>query len=143
MLWCDGASYQTHIVAPRAPNFDSVLRDKLRMNSPDAPHRMAETPVSSLFLIVETCPEANVSRSGHIPQVASSQYPPTAQGYRGTSLIRKRIPLGPYRRPMPRVLGGSLGGGRFLMSEVPLYLAHKKSPPVGTYGKPACMRKNL
>ena len=28
-------------------------------------------------------------------------------GYRGTSLIRKRTPLGPYRRPMPRVLEGS------------------------------------
>ena len=27
--------------------------------------------------------------------------------YRGTSLIVKRTPLGPYRRPMPRVLGGS------------------------------------
>ena len=24
--------------------------------------------------------------------------------YRGTSLIRKRLPLGPYRRPMPRAL---------------------------------------
>jgi len=31
--------------------------------------------------------------------------------YRGTSLIRKRTPLGPYRRPMPRVLGGCQGGG--------------------------------
>jgi len=41
--------------------------------------------------------------------------------YRGTSRIRKRTPLGPYRRPMPRVVGGSLGGGRFLMGEVPLY----------------------
>ena len=40
--------------------------------------------------------------------------------YRGTSLIRKRTPLGPCRRPMPRVVGGSQGGGRFLMSEVPL-----------------------
>ena len=30
-----------------------------------------------------------------------------AFAYRGTSLTRKRIPLGPYRRPMPRVLGGS------------------------------------
>ena len=30
-------------------------------------------------------------------------------------------PLGPYRRPMPRVLGGSYGGGQFLMAEVPLY----------------------
>ena len=27
--------------------------------------------------------------------------------YRGTSLTRKRTPLGPYRRPVPRVLGGS------------------------------------
>ena len=41
--------------------------------------------------------------------------------YRGTSLIRKRTPLGPYLRPMPRVLGGSYWGGRFLMGEVPLY----------------------
>ena len=27
--------------------------------------------------------------------------------YRGTSLTRKRTPLGPYHRPMSRVLGGS------------------------------------
>jgi len=27
--------------------------------------------------------------------------------YRGTSLTRKRTPLGPYRRHVPRVLGGS------------------------------------
>ena len=29
-----------------------------------------------------------------------------------------------YRRPMPRVLGGSYmsGGGRFIMGEVPLYV---------------------
>ena len=40
---------------------------------------------------------------------------------RGTWLIRKRTPLGPYRSPMTRVLGGSQGGGRFLMGEVPLY----------------------
>ena len=26
--------------------------------------------------------------------------------YRGKSLIRNRTPLGPYRRPMPKVLGG-------------------------------------
>jgi hypothetical protein len=35
-----------------------------------------------------------------------------------TPYIRKRTPLGPYSRPMPRVLGGSQGGGRLLMSEV-------------------------
>jgi len=40
--------------------------------------------------------------------------------YRGTSLIRKRLPLGPYSGRMPRGLGWSYGGGRFLMSEVPL-----------------------
>ena len=40
--------------------------------------------------------------------------------YRGTSLTKKRTPLGPYGRPMPRVLVGSWGGGRFLMGEVPL-----------------------
>ena len=40
--------------------------------------------------------------------------------HRGTSLIRKRTPLGPYRRPIPRLLWGSQDGVRFLMSEVPL-----------------------
>jgi len=43
-------------------------------------------------------------------------------GYRGTSLIRKRNPLEPYLVPMPRVKGGSLGGGRFLMDAAPLYV---------------------
>ena len=43
------------------------------------------------------------------------------QRYRGTSLIRKRTSPGPYRRPMPRFLGGSYEAGRFLMGEVPLY----------------------
>ena len=41
--------------------------------------------------------------------------------YRGTSLVRKRTTLGPYRRPMARVRRGSYGGGRLLMGEVPLY----------------------
>jgi len=40
--------------------------------------------------------------------------------YRGTSLIRKRTPLGPYRRPVRRVLGKAQWGGRFLMGKVPL-----------------------
>ena len=43
------------------------------------------------------------------------EYPPRTPRiskltYRGTSLTRKRTLLGPYRRPMPRVLGGILGG---------------------------------
>ena len=39
---------------------------------------------------------------------------------KGTSFTRKRTPLGPYRGPIPRILGGSWGGGRCLMGEVPL-----------------------
>ena len=40
--------------------------------------------------------------------------------YRGTSLIRKRLPLGPYSRPMPRVLRGFTGGGGvFLCARCP------------------------
>ena len=49
--------------------------------------------------------------------------------YRVTSPLRKRTPPGPYRRPMPRVLKGSWGGGRFLMGEVPLY-----RPPASVQG---------
>ena len=33
--------------------------------------------------------------------------------YRGTSLIGKHLPVGPYHRPMLRVLGGSYGGWAF------------------------------
>jgi len=40
--------------------------------------------------------------------------------YRATSPTRKRTSLEIYRRPMPRVLGGSYGAVRFLISEVPL-----------------------
>ena len=42
---------------------------------------------------------------------------PLATLYRDTSLIRKRNPLGPYRRPVPRVLGGwAFSYGRGTMS---------------------------
>jgi len=44
----------------------------------------------------------------------------TGEVYRGTSLIRKRPPLGPYRRPMRRAQWFPQRGGRFLTSEVPL-----------------------
>ena len=51
------------------------------------------------------------------------------------SLIRKRPPLGPYSRTMPRLLGG--GGG--LMSEVPLHsdVARNKWPDRGKQVKHA------
>ena len=41
--------------------------------------------------------------------------------YRGTSLTRKRTPLGPYSRITPRALLQSWGVGHSLVSEVPLY----------------------
>ena len=44
----------------------------------------------------------------------------TVGPYRGTSLIRNRLPLGPYTGHMPRALWWSDGGRLFLMSEVPL-----------------------
>ena len=44
------------------------------------------------------------------------------RSYRDASLTRKRKPLGPYRKPMLRVLEGSQGGGRFLLGEVPLHV---------------------
>ena len=49
-----------------------------------------------------------------------SEVPLSYVRYRGTLLIRKCLTLGPYRSPMPRVLGGSEGGGNCLMDEVPL-----------------------
>ena len=39
------------------------------------------------------------------PEIVRFHAPLSYRG--GTSLVRKRTPLGPYRRPMPRVLGGS------------------------------------
>ena len=41
--------------------------------------------------------------------------------YRGTSSTRKRTPLGPCRRPICRVPGGSQGDGCLHTGEVPLY----------------------
>ena len=52
---------------------------------------------------------------------------------RGTSLTRKRTPLAPYRRPMPRVLGRSWEGGRFLMGEVPLYTSQVSRGRIRSY----------
>ena len=43
--------------------------------------------------------------------------------FRSTSLLRDSADLAPYNRAMSRVLGGSKGGGRFLMREAPLYWA--------------------
>ena len=49
---------------------------------------------------------------------------PFQADYRGTSLIRNNPSLG---RLMPRALWWSYGGGFFLVSEVPLYMASKRA----------------
>ena len=53
----------------------------------------------------------------------------TPKPYRGISIIRKRTPVGHNRRPMPRILGGSYGGGRFLIGGVPLQTLHHSLKP--------------
>ena len=55
------------------------------------------------------------------PHVGSGSLKYLKDPYRGTSLIIKRTTLGPYRRPVSKIPGGSWGVGRFLMGEVPLY----------------------
>jgi len=45
------------------------------------------------------------------------------KAYRGTSLIRKRNPLGPYSTPVPRALWCSQGGGA---------VSYERGTPVGT-----------
>ena len=44
-----------------------------------------------------------------------------SKAYRGTLLIRNRLLLGPCSSPVPRGLGWSWGGSRFLLGEVALY----------------------
>ena len=71
-----------------------------------------------------------------IPPQATDSPEATFLLYRGTLLTRKRTTLGPYSRPMPRALWWSKGGGgRFLMSEVPLY-----SRPMLTCKALTCVR---
>ena len=71
------------------------------------------TPGSSRFFEGKSCRATSSPLEGYVFKVA--------QITGGTSLTRKGTLLEPYRRPMPKVLGGSYGGGRCLMSEVSLY----------------------
>ena len=56
---------------------------------------------------------------------AGPMAPTPIQGYLAH---KKRTPLGPCRRPMPRVPGGSEGDWRFLMGDVILYNATPMTP---------------
>ena len=63
----------------------------------------------------------------------------------GVLRIKQRNPLGPYRRPMPKVLGASYGVGRFLAkypcSHKGVPLASPAPPSVGPYRGTSLIRK--
>ena len=76
-----------------------------------------------------TTPGANIFRKREHFKSKRGQHSPC----RCTSLIRNRRSLGPYSRTMPRALWWPWGGGRFLLSKIQEYLAHKKTPtPLGS-----------
>ena len=56
--------------------------------------------------------------------------------YRGTSLMRKHLLLGPYSRAMPRALSWPWGVECFLMSEVLLYRGCSRSRTCTASGPP-------
>ena len=55
--------------------------------------------------------------------------------------MRKRPVVGPYRGPFPRVLGGSYGGGLFLMDEVPLNNTSQRPASDSTGKANVCIRR--
>jgi hypothetical protein len=65
------------------------------------------TPAVSLFRGSSRC----ATRRPRLPRARRRRL--VRHRERVTSLIRKRAPLGPYRRPMPRAGGGSQGGWAF------------------------------
>ena len=79
-------------------------------------------------LIASPCKELCWSQAfvGACTSMADNPHAPPSdevrvRRYRGTSLIRKRTPLGPYRRPMPRGTWGGPGGWAF---------SHERGTPV-------------
>jgi hypothetical protein len=82
------------------------------------------TPARSAQPALDTKPRQSVlfhTQASRLSSEDGHSAPPVVSLYKGTSLIRKRYLLGPSSRPVPKILGRSWGGGRFLMSEVPLY----------------------
>ena len=74
---------------------------------------MSEVP---LYLTAAGGP-SRIDTSAFPAHPCAQHCPHVLQGY----LTYKKTPLGPYLRPMPRVLGGTSRGGRFLMGDVPMY----------------------
>ena len=84
-------------------------------------NKTAHEPRGRLGLGLRFGVESLGFRNREICYYRSGRHVRPAATYRGTTLIRERLTLGPYRRPMLRVVGGSQGVGRFLVGEEPLY----------------------
>ena len=88
--------------------------------------KIGPTGFSLRFLLKSTCSTTVGSyQRTHGPTWVAREYDthrPRGVRYRGTSLIRKRLPPKPYSNRTPRGLDWSYGGGRFFWSEVPLHV---------------------
>ena len=91
----------THALAPASPPEEGANPSPSPSLSPPAVGALAPHPPEGLR--AQGAPENPGARTLFSP-------------YRGTSLMRQRTSLGPYRRPMPRVMGG---GGVFLRAMYP------------------------
>ena len=85
---------------PSTPNlqFSTLNLQSCRSPQPHT-HYAADPPLAPALTLVS-------SQSFLMTPSCSSNEEEHMARYRGTSLKRKRTPLGPYRRPMPRVVRG-------------------------------------
>ena len=85
----------------------------------EVPHVCTRTQVAIITPVMNTLyltqpPQLSPIHFPLVPRKRGWRFPSNeVPVHRGTSLTRKRSPLGPYRRPMPRVLWGSYGGWAF------------------------------
>ena len=106
----------------------SLLSSRLGTNKAFKPRFCPSLSGKSPQTLVSFTPKGDADRHGRGHHACQGGY----SQWRDTTLIRTVPPLGTYRRPMPRVLGGSKGGGRFLMGEVPLYSKDIRRETSGT-----------
>ena len=110
---------------------------------PSSSSRMAESPGASEVPMLLSDGGAVGAEFLGAPPIASHPTRPSTCTYRcqdgtvrpvfgavletlpGYLVYKKPPPPGPYSRPMPGALWWSMGGWRFLMSEVPLYKSRR------------------
>ena len=80
---------------------------------------MSKAAVEQIWHIRQSMPDSGLGFQSNARKTLQGVSSSLGSGT-GVLHTRKRTPLGPYLRPVPRVLWGFQGGGRFLMGEVPL-----------------------